>query len=145
MSDETPGAGPSSFSSQDKVAPEHPLPTGQYYAVEFPGFVQDGSESRAIQHLGGQAAIERTFKRTASKNPALLELSWRPENPFAHPVPGAMVHANNILLKVTKRKRKRRNGEELPAPDREFVAEAVGVVSKTVRFRSTCCMMLAWA
>ncbi|OCB90890.1 hypothetical protein A7U60_g1915 [Sanghuangporus baumii] len=129
-------AGPSSSSSENKIATEHPLPTSQYYAVEFPGFVQDGSEKRAIEHLGGQAAIERVFKRNAPKSHSLLELSWRPENPFAHPVPGAIVNANNILLKVTKRKRKRRNGEELPIPEGEFVAEAVGVIPKTVRFRS---------
>ncbi|KAL5487831.1 TFC1 [Sanghuangporus weigelae] len=136
MSDETPVAGPSSSSTENKAATEHPIPENQYYAVEFPGFVQDGSEKRAIEHLGGQGAIERVFKRNAPKSHSLLELSWRPENPFAHPIPGAIVHANNILLKVTKRKRKRRNGEELPAPEGEFIAEAVGVIPKTVRFRS---------
>ena len=138
MSDEQPVAGPSSTKPQYRPAPEHSLPSDHYYAIEFPGIVKDGSVDRAIEHLGGRSAIERAFKRNASKIDSLIELNWRPGDPFAHPVPGGMVHANNLLLKVTKRKRKRRNGEVLPVPEGEFVAETVGIVSKTVRFRSMC-------
>ncbi|EJD01218.1 uncharacterized protein FOMMEDRAFT_158350 [Fomitiporia mediterranea MF3/22] len=136
MADETPGAGPSTITTTNEPAPEHPLPSNHYYAVEFPGNVQQASAGRAIEHLGGQSAINRAFKRNAPKTDSLLELNWRPEDPFSHPIPGDVVHANNILLKVTKRKRKRRDGVDLPEPEGEFVAEAVGIVPKTVRFRS---------
>ncbi|THH03585.1 hypothetical protein EW145_g6165 [Phellinidium pouzarii] len=126
-------AGPSSTSSS-RQATEHPLQTRQFYSVEFPGYVQEGSVQRAIHHLGGPSNVSRVFKRNATKIESLLELSWRPENPFAHPIPGAVVYSNNILLKVTKRRRKRREGDD--GPKGEFVAEAAGVIPKTVRFRS---------
>lgn len=127
----------STVTGPQKAAPEHPVPSQHFYAVEFPGVVQDESVDRAIEHLGGQRAIDRAFKRNASKADSMLELNWRPGDPFSHPVPGGVDHANNILLKVTKRKRKRKNGEELAVPEGEFVAEAVGVIPKTIRFRST--------
>jgi general transcription factor 3C polypeptide 5 (transcription factor C subunit 1) len=81
------------------------------------------------------------FKRTVSKPAAskpetLVELRLRPDNPFAHPIPGDVVATNNILLKVVKRKRRRQDGDSGPSEDLgEYTAEAVGVIPKTIRFR----------
>ena len=124
--------------SSSGLAPEKPLPQAHFYSVEFPGYVRPESVNKAIQHLGGQNAIERAFKRNSTRSESFLELSWRPENPFAHPVSGNVVHSNNILLKVTKRRRKRRNGQNLAEPEGEFTAEAIGVTNKIVRFRGKC-------
>ncbi|KAI5125023.1 hypothetical protein M0805_007447 [Coniferiporia weirii] len=129
-------AGPSSSGGSGRHATEHPLPAENFFSIEFPGYVQEGSAHRAIQHLGGPSSVARAFKRGATKVETLLELNWRPNNPFSHPIPGGIVYSNNILLKVTKRKRKRREGDEGGGPVGEFVAEAVGVVPKTMRFRS---------
>ncbi|KAJ7591219.1 RNA polymerase III transcription factor IIIC subunit-domain-containing protein [Mycena floridula] len=115
-------------------APEHPLPSTVYYAVEYPGYVQSSSVPLAVRNLGGQANLEKAFKRSGSKEDALLELHLRPDNPFSHPIAGDVVPTNNILLKITKRKRKRRDGQvEIIG---EYKAEAVGVITKTARFRS---------
>ena len=106
-----------------------------FYSIEYPGYVQPSSVPLAISNLGGQSKVDHAFKRTAPKSQALLELSLRPGNPFAHPIPGDVVGTNNLLLKVTKRKRKQVAGDPCTTPG-EYTAEVVGIVSKTARFRS---------
>ena len=108
-----------------------------FYSVEYPGYVQPSSVPLAINNLGGQSKVDHAFKRTAPKSQqTLLELSLRPGNPFAHPIPGDVVGTNNLLLKVTKRKRKQVDGGDPCPTTGEYTAEVVGVVSKTARFRS---------
>ena len=117
------------------AGPETALLQHSFYSVEYPGYVQPSSVPLAINNLGGQSKVDHAFKRTASKSQqSLLELSLRPGNPFAHPIPGDVVGTNNLLLKVTKRKRKQVFGD--PCTTGEYTAEIVGVVSKTARFRS---------
>jgi general transcription factor 3C polypeptide 5 (transcription factor C subunit 1) len=107
-----------------------------FYSIEYPGYVQPSSVPLAIRSLGGQSKLDHAFKRTAPKSQqTLLELSLRPGNPFAHPIPGDVVGTNNLLLKVTKRKRKQVAGDPCTTTG-EYTAEVVGVVSKTARFRS---------
>jgi len=117
-------------------APELTLPSTPFFSIEYPGYVRPASIPLAINNLGGQSSLDNAFKRTATKTDALLELRLRPGNPFAHPVPGDVVSTSNILLKVVKRKRRRVEGQPEGDVVGEYTAEAVGVVSKTVRFRS---------
>jgi general transcription factor 3C polypeptide 5 (transcription factor C subunit 1) len=127
------------------TAPEHPLPSTPFYSVEYPGYVLPTSVPLAIRNLGGQSSLDAAFKRAASKTEALVELNLRSGNPFAHPIPGDVVPTNNILLKVVKRKRKRSNvGPHDGSVDDaigEYTAEVVGVIPKTVRFRSECAFL----
>lgn len=122
----------------EQYATEHPLPSDKFYAIEFPGRIrpQQDSIDRAVQHLGGPSAIARAFKRNASKLDSLLEINWRPGNSFSHPIPSRTVVVNNLLMKVVKRKRIKRDGKMLETPEWEFTAKIVGVVPKTIRFRS---------
>ncbi|CAA7260151.1 unnamed protein product [Cyclocybe aegerita] len=118
-------------------APERPLPPVVFYSVEYPGYVKPTSVQLAVSNLGGQDKLDQVFKRTTQRADALVEVSLRPGNPFAHPIPGDVVNANNLLLKVVKRKRKAPSGA--PPSDGaagEYTAKLVGVLSKTVRFRS---------
>ncbi|KAF7985190.1 hypothetical protein HWV62_7796 [Athelia sp. TMB] len=124
----------SSSSLHPSEAPEHPLPSAHFFSIEYPGYVRPSSVPLAIEHLGGQLSLDTAFKRTATKADALIELSFRPGNPFAHPVPGDVVGTSNVLLKVVKRKRKGADGVLVG----EYTAEAVGAITKTVRFRSKC-------
>ena len=117
-------------------APAYPLPDTQFYSIEYPGYIKPTSVPYAIRTLGGQTVVESAFKRTANKAETILELNFRPGNPFAHPVPGEVVHTNNILMKVVKRKRRRALPAEEGEPIGEFTVEALGVIPKTVRFRS---------
>lgn len=126
----------------DSAAPERPLPQLPFYSVEYPGYVRPTSIPIAIESLGGQSKLDNAFKR---KTEALLELHLRPSNPFAHPIPGDVVATNNILLKVTKRKRKRRHDTPEDGAIGEYKVDAVGVISKTVRFRSMSFLVLSCA
>ena len=99
----------------------------------------------AIDRLGGQDAIDSAFRRATGRDrvESLLELRLRPDNPYAHPIPGEVVPTSNIVLKVVKRKRKRRDADPAYAdgPIGEYTVEAVGVVPKTARFRSECLLV----
>ncbi|KAJ7699882.1 RNA polymerase III transcription factor IIIC subunit-domain-containing protein [Mycena rosella] len=117
-------------------APERPIPATPFYSIEYPGYIRPTSVPLAVQNLGGQAALDSAFKRSAAKVEATVELRLRPRNPFAHPVPGDVVPTNNLVLKVVKRKRKNRMDADDGAPQGEYRVEVVGSTSKTVRFRS---------
>lgn len=141
-------------------APLHILPQNQFYSIEYPGYVKPTTTSVdfAIRTLGGDSSLDNAFKRSKTKGDTLFECRLRPENSFAHPVPGDVVGTNNILLKVTKRRRKGKGkGREKDVCDKdgdvrmeegrkrkseegrsEFVAQAVGIINNTVRFRSEC-------
>ncbi|KDQ64681.1 hypothetical protein JAAARDRAFT_234891 [Jaapia argillacea MUCL 33604] len=130
-------AGPSQPSA-NKGAPEHPLPATPFYSIEYPGYVQPASVPAAIRNMGGQSSLDNAFKRTASKHDGLVELNLRPENPFSHPIPGDLASTSNILLKVVKRKRRKLISDDSAGDEMmgEYTVEALGVIPKTVRFRS---------
>lgn len=121
--------------SSHTAAPEYPLPASatHFYSVEYPGYVQHSSVPLAVRNLGGTPRLENAFKRTAARNEALLELNLRCGNPYAHPIPGDVVGTGNILVKVTKRKRRQPGHDGVVG---EYTAEPLGVIFKTVRFRS---------
>ncbi|KAF8897346.1 RNA polymerase III transcription factor IIIC subunit-domain-containing protein [Infundibulicybe gibba] len=117
-------------------APDRALPKVAFYSVEYPGYVKEQSVPLAIQNLGGQTSLDNAFRRAASKTDAHIEVALRPGNPFAHPIPGDVVPTNNILLKITKKRRKRRDTPPEDGAIGEYTVEAVGVINKTARFRS---------
>jgi len=118
-------------------APEVPLSQTHYYSIEYPGYVQPAAVSTAIHNLGGQSQINSVFRRNTLGAQVLLELALRPNSMFAHPIPGDAVATNNLVLKVTKRRKKVQSGKTQHWAPGEYKAEIVGVMSKTVRFRST--------
>jgi general transcription factor 3C polypeptide 5 (transcription factor C subunit 1) len=118
-------------------APERQLPQIPFYSVEYPGYVRSSTVPIAVKNLGGQTSIDNAFKRAASKTESLIELALRPDQPFAHPIPGDVVGTNNILLKVVKRRRKRGVDRDwCDGAIGEYTAEAIGTIPKTARFRS---------
>lgn len=117
-------------------APEVPLSQTHYYSIEYPGYVQPAAVSTAIHNLGGQSQINSVFRRNTLGAQVLLELALRPNSMFAHPIPGDAVATNNLVLKVTKRRKKVQSGKTQHWAPGEYKAEIVGVMSKTVRFRS---------
>lgn len=123
------------MANQSHQALEKPLPQIHYYSVEYPGYVGSASVPIAVERLGGQARIDNVFRRNTPRAGVLLELSFRPHSLFSHPIPADVVSTNNIVLKITKRRKKgsKQTGSSSPG---EYKAEVVGVLSKTVRFRS---------
>ncbi|KAG6911660.1 hypothetical protein DXG01_007910 [Tephrocybe rancida] len=114
-------------------ATDHPLPQTPFYSIEYPGYVLPASVPLAVSNLGGQSALDSAFKRSASKTETLIELKLRPDQPFAHPVPGDVVSTNNILLKIVRKRRKHKLEDGTTG---EYTTEAVGIIPKTARFRS---------
>lgn len=121
---------------EPEPAPLRPLPATHFYSVEYPGYVKQASVPLALERLGGLANIEAAFKRGGNKSENVLELNMRPDNPFTHPIPGEVIPANNILLKVVKRRRKKDLSSSGGEVTGEYTIEAVGVIAKSARFRS---------
>lgn len=124
----------SSTSTEDNAA-EYSLPDKIFHAIQYPGFVKPTSVPLVVANLGGQANLDRAFKRGNSKSQSYLELNFRPNNPYSHPVPGEVVNTNCILLKVTKKKRHRRSDSTTDQREGEFVFEGLGRMLRTARFR----------
>ena len=120
-----------------QLAPVYPIPfsdSEHYAGIEYPGPVKN--VPRALKTLGGLDHISRTL--TSSPHPAVaIELNLNPTNKFHHPVPAAILESGNIVMRVVKRRRKRpkldEHGCEVDAGI--YTMEAVGVATRTVRFR----------
>ncbi|KAG8724936.1 tau 95 subunit of transcription factor TFIIIC [Ceratobasidium sp. 395] len=134
-----------------------------FYSVEYPGYVKSvpSSTAHAVRTMGGQKALDHVFGESGR----ILELRLQPDNPFAHPVTGDVVATNKLLVKVVARRKKKTmetylNGAALDSNRTEtgitrkgkgkdvgtdaqveessgtYTAEIVGIIPKTVRFRS---------
>jgi general transcription factor 3C polypeptide 5 (transcription factor C subunit 1) len=117
-------------------APQYPVSPTVLYSVEYPGYVKSTSVPLALSQMGGTRNVASAFKRPTTKQGLPLELNFRLGNPFAHPVPAYINQSHNILLKVVKRKKRnvtKSGTEEIVG---EYTTEAVGVISKSARFRS---------
>lgn len=89
----------------------------QYVCVEYPGYFKPGSQAPLDTLVGGGPLNQRKHKD-------LLELRFRPEDPFCHGLFGDRCTTANLLLKIS-RKRKLE----------PWQADIVGVVGTTYRFQ----------
>ncbi|XP_058184245.1 uncharacterized protein LOC131301813 isoform X2 [Rhododendron vialii] len=79
------------------------FPSTEAFAVHYPGY--PSSTTRAVETLGGSEGILKARCLQSNK----LELHFRPEDPYSHPVFGELQPCNNFLLRISKRKD--RNGQ----------------------------------
>jgi len=109
-----------------KEAKIYPFSLKEYCSIEFPGYVKN--IDKVYNMLGGMESICQAFKDSS-----VLELRYRPSNPFCHPINGEIMKTVNPLLKITRRRKKAKPGEE---PNKwEISYKIVGVVTKVGRFR----------
>eukprot|EP00833_Pecoramyces_ruminatium_P013346 jgi/Orpsp1_1/1187378/evm.model.d7180000057280.1 len=109
-----------------KEAKIYPFSLKEYCSIEFPGYVKD--INKVYNMLGGMESICQAFKDSS-----VLELRYRPSNPFCHPINGEIMKTVNPLLKITRRRKKVKPGEK---PNKwEISYKIVGVVTKVGRFR----------
>ncbi|CAK7323375.1 unnamed protein product [Dovyalis caffra] len=66
------------------------IPSNEGFAVHYPGY--PSSTSRAIQTLGGTESILKARSSQSNK----LELYFRPEDPYSHPVSGELRSCHNM-------------------------------------------------
>ncbi|CAL9231422.1 unnamed protein product [Arabidopsis halleri] len=72
------------------------LPSKEAFVVHYPGY--PSSISRALETLGGIQGITTARELMSNK----LELHFRPEDPYAHPVLGEQRPCHGFLLKISK-------------------------------------------
>ncbi|KAJ3672405.1 hypothetical protein LUZ60_007126 [Juncus effusus] len=73
------------------------IPESESFAIHYPGY--PSSTSRAVQTLGGLSQIAKA----RSSGSGLMELKFRPEDPFCHPVIGELKPTTGLLLKLNKK------------------------------------------
>ncbi|KAJ2691478.1 tau 95 subunit of transcription factor TFIIIC [Coemansia sp. RSA 1285] len=126
-----------------KVAERRPLPQRTFVSVEYPGFVNN--VETAIKTMGGREKLARVVTEDIGMP---VELRYRHNDLVSHPINGNVVATQNLLIKVKRRtrvpKRKDSDGRQsllageaaAAAGPVETSAEIVGIIDKTVRFRS---------
>ncbi len=72
-------------------------PTREALLVEFPGYVR--SQSAVVSTLGGLDAVTKA----ASGDNSVLQLRFRPEDPYTHPLYGERQAAKGLLLKIARK------------------------------------------
>ncbi|KAI9093011.1 RNA polymerase III transcription factor IIIC subunit-domain-containing protein [Phlyctochytrium arcticum] len=107
----------------DEAAPSEPLPEDSFHVVEYPGYIKN--VDKAMKNLGGMGGVEKAFAGELS----VLELRYRPDDPFSHPISGEIINTANVLLKVTRKKDRK-------ITQRSTKTEVMGLVTKTGRFRA---------
>lgn len=86
-----------------EVATSYDIPQKPFYSIEYPGYVRPTSIQRAIARLGGEKIVSEAFRKNLNIDLKLHDPGTRP---FAHPPSGKTVEVQNLVLKVTRRKRK---------------------------------------
>lgn len=123
-----------------------PFPLQTFTAIEYPGPVSTSAQSVSaaldaiggLRHLSSTLAAEEPYKRVVELSLGGVGIDR------LHPLQGEVVSTQNIVLKITKRRRKGvdRGEASVTLPGEKqgvYTASVVGVVDKTVRFR---CMSL---
>jgi general transcription factor 3C polypeptide 5 (transcription factor C subunit 1) len=128
-------------------APVFSVPSTDLVSVEYPSFLGDADVPRALESVGGLGAFSRALDLPADgSEPAAIELRLTPEDPYEHPVEGGSVSSANLVLKVTRRRRRKGKGRQAEAgQDSEgvFTVEPVGLVRRAVRFRGSRASLLS--
>ena len=103
---------------ESNEAPEFDVPDELLFSVEYPGNVVN--TDRALKSLGGSAALQRAAEQAEAAN---LELRFRPENRYEHPITASIARTGDLLIRITRQ-------------DGEVSHEPVGVLRHTARFRT---------
>ena len=94
--------------------------------IEYPGYVED--VNKMLQTIGGEEAVTQTN----DGNPTRLELCYRPEDPYCHPMCGDSFPTSNLLLRV---KKKRKKGGTAKKEEVKYEQEILGIVDTTFRYK----------
>ena len=115
------------------LAESYPIPSNnRLLAIEHPAILS--SIDAGVKSLGGHAALTRAFKcprewmnrqddRDIGK--PMLELRYRPDDDYQHPISSQPVKVQNIVIKVGKNRQNNKIEK----------VEVIGVVDTVLRFR----------
>ena len=74
-----------------------PVPSRQAFLVEFPGYVSN--PDAVVRTLGGIDALTTA----ANSDHSVLQLRFRPDDPYAHPLYGERQAARGLVLKLARK------------------------------------------
>ncbi|KAI3795354.1 hypothetical protein L1987_38006 [Smallanthus sonchifolius] len=97
------------------------LPSNKVFAINYPGY--PSSIERALVTLGGTQGIAKA-RESPSNN---LELHFRPEDPYSHPITGEVMPCNHFLLKLSKHNIKEDERQISEVPEDQICADIVGM------------------
>ena len=130
--------------ASSEKAPSIPIGHQVFQSVEHPGTIGPSSASlaKALRTLGPPEDLDGVFNRSLPH----LDLRLRPDDHWAHPIPGERSTTHRLLLKVTRRRRRQQanagdGGKDVtsgPSSDRRggvYKVDIPGSVKQTVRFR----------
>ncbi|KAI9317592.1 RNA polymerase III transcription factor IIIC subunit-domain-containing protein [Dichotomocladium elegans] len=100
------------------------LADAKFLCIEYPGRVKN--VDRALETLGGEEALVSALNNSTKA----VELRFRPKDPFSHPITSIIKPTSNILLKVTRRRKKND-----PEDNGTIETNVVGIVNRICRFR----------
>ncbi|XP_052788655.1 general transcription factor 3C polypeptide 5-like [Mya arenaria] len=95
----------------------------RFLCVEHPALIQN--HDKALQTLGGIETLQQIFSDSQKRLPLL----WRPDNIYCKPAYGDRFSVSNLLMKVTKRRRKS-DGRE------DYKVEFCGHIDTSYRFQA---------
>uniref|UniRef100_A0A667XZJ5 Ral transcription factor IIIC subunit 5 n=1 Tax=Myripristis murdjan TaxID=586833 RepID=A0A667XZJ5_9TELE len=91
--------------------------------VEYPASVS--RVDKMLETVGGERGVSRTYAYPNRR----LELRFRPQDPFCHPLCGNRFPASNLLLRVRRRVRKK------DPKDAQIHMEILGIIGTTYKFQ----------
>ena len=91
----------------------------------------------ALSTLPSLSILSKALSQTPNQQAIELDLSIN--NPYHHKVQASVKHTNNIVFRVTKRRRKvpLRNDRGEIVQEGQYRIEPVGIENKSIRFRGT--------
>ncbi|KXS16479.1 hypothetical protein M427DRAFT_31198 [Gonapodya prolifera JEL478] len=128
-----------------------------FYDIEYPAIIKN--MDKALTTMGGMGAVVKTLSEDVTNQfgtntpqpqpaapgegqlPAFLnsiELRFRPDDPYCHPINGDFVGVSSLLVRVKRRRRRRpQNAMETDSPEYGWQTEGkiLGFVPRAVRFR----------
>lgn len=109
----------------------------QLITVEYPGTVIN--IDKMTKTLGGEKEMMEVFRNSSKR----LELKFRPEDPYCKSIHGDRFNATNLLLKVIKRTKRRKNesGSACQHPealdkDADYKVEILGIACTSYKFKA---------
>ena len=130
--------------ASSETAPSIPIGHQVFQSVEHPGTIGPSSTSlaKALRTVGPPEDLDGVFNRSLLH----LDLRLRPDDHWAHPIPGERSTTHRLLLKVTRRRRRQEADEgahsngETSASSTDgrggvYKVDIPGSIKQTVRFR----------
>ncbi|KAI9256969.1 RNA polymerase III transcription factor IIIC subunit-domain-containing protein [Sporodiniella umbellata] len=114
---------------EHEIAPIIPIANKKFLCIEYPGVVK--RVKRAIQTLGGEQLLAQALAADLPVN-----LWFRPEDRFSHPIQGNIMKITKLVAKVTRRVKKSKLTGEIIETENDWKIEIVGYINRAVRFRN---------